>query len=88
MLSSIPMKESVISLNVDVITLNKSPYRERVDERVKEAILISVFNEGDIIPEDKLEEVFEPFYRLKNTKSQQGNRDRSKFQSYDHAPAS
>ena len=65
-------EESVISLNVDVITLNKSPYRERVDERVKEAILISVFNEGDIIPEDKLEEVFEPFYRLKNTKSQQG----------------
>lgn len=65
-------EESVISLNVDMITLNKSPYRERVDERVKEAILISVFNEGDIIPEDKLEEVFEPFYRLKNTKSQQG----------------
>lgn len=47
-----------------MITLNKSPYQERVDERVK-AILISVFNEGDIIPEDKLEEVFEPFYRLK-----------------------
>ena len=65
-------EESVISLNVDMITLNKSPYRERVDERVKEAILVSVFNEGDIIPEDKLEEVFEPFYRLKNTKSQQG----------------
>ena len=65
-------EESVISLNIDMITLDKSPYRERVDERVKEAILISVFNEGDIIPEDKLEEVFEPFYRLKNTKSQQG----------------
>ena len=65
-------EESVISLNIDMITLDKSPYRERVDERVKEAILISVFNEGDIIPEDKLEDVFEPFYRLKNTKSQQG----------------
>lgn len=64
--------ESMIFLNVEVVDLSESLYRGKVDERVKEGVLVSIANEGATIPEDKLEEVFEPFYRLKNAKGQIG----------------
>ena len=65
-------EESIIELNVEVISLSGNTYRERVDGLVEKAVLISIFNEGDNIPESKLEKLFEPFYRLKNTSNIQG----------------
>ncbi|GAB6007836.1 hybrid sensor histidine kinase/response regulator [Dysgonomonas reticulitermitis] len=65
-------EESIIELNAEVIILNGSTYRERVDHMVEQAVLVSIFNEGDTIPESKLEKLFEPFYRLKNASNIQG----------------
>lgn len=65
-------EESIIELNAEVIALNGGMYRKRVDNIVEQAVLISIFNEGDNIPENKLEKLFEPFYRLKNTNKIQG----------------
>lgn len=65
-------KGSTVLLEAEVVAVSESPYHERVDRPVDEAVLLSVYNSGDHIPEDRVEEIFEPFYRLKNSLNQQG----------------
>ena len=66
-------EESIILLDVEVVVLEGSRYRNKVDKRVREGVLISILNEGSEIPIDKLEEIFEPFYRLRSAMGQLGS---------------
>ena len=61
------VEESVIQISAEVTDMDGSPYRNRTDSIVDKAVLVSISNEGEHIPEDRLEEIFEPFYRLKSS---------------------
>lgn len=65
-------EESPILLTTTLIDLEESEYRSRVDVHVKTAVLIAVSNKGTSIPEDKIEEIFQPFYRLGNSLDRTG----------------
>lgn len=65
--------DSSILLKVEKMNLEGSVYREKTDTKVTGAIMISIYNRGERIPEDKLEEIFEPFYRLRTSLSQTGS---------------
>lgn len=64
--------ESDILLKVEKTDLEGSLYREKADMKVTGAVLVSVYNRGDRIPDDKLEEIFEPFFRLRTSLNQAG----------------
>lgn len=58
--------DSVISISAEMLDMKESPYRTRCDRIVDRAMLVSIADMGEHIPEDRLEEIFEPFYRLKS----------------------
>src|SRR5690606_21970720 len=62
-------ENTTIFIDTDIISMEGSDYSDKVDRNFNEAFVISIFNKGDNLPEDKLEKIFEPFYRLKNTHS-------------------
>lgn len=66
-------KESEIRIDVEMVELDGGAYRDKVDALVKTAAMVSVYNKGEHIPEDKLEAIFEPFYRLEASLSQVGS---------------
>lgn len=59
-----------IVIDTAIVPMDKPPFAGKSDRRFDEALLISLFNEGENLPEDKLEKIFEPFYRLNKAHSE------------------
>ncbi|MGM9735665.1 MAG: two-component regulator propeller domain-containing protein [Candidatus Cryptobacteroides sp.] len=65
-------EESTIRIGVEVIGMEGSRYAGRTDRTVSEAVLTTISDKGNKIPEGEIEEIFEPFYRLKSDEGRPG----------------
>lgn len=63
-------ENSPIIMESQIVSAEAVASHIKTNRDFKEALVISIFNEGDTLPEDQLGKIFEPFYRLKRTHSE------------------